>query len=481
MTSSPFATFTIEVEQDGQTAIQALQPAIEAAAEALRQNQDPLTAFESMLARADHETRPLLRLDASDDASPVSDGVLFPTQTICGLTIRASGHTPFRTDFAGISVVSDYLRCAVSGQFSHDDLFEAQPELTHFLASTSGLVSTPRSPRRGNESGIFRMQHAGLLYQSETTRILVDPHFHSTYAPRMSTVFGAAEFCDEVDAVLISHSHSDHFSLSSLLFLPRDTLFIVPDVPHASLLCPDMAEQLRQLGFTNVKTPEWYDDAITVGDIEVFALPFYGEQPLASTVWSDVRARNWGNTYYLRTPAFTSLVLIDSGNDPHGNMLQVAEYVRSNLGPVDYLLSSLGEFHVGASGPRYIVPSGAYFLTLSRAQIQNFASLRGESLTLGPRGVAECCRACDARYFLPYAHWWGEPYAKTGQEQSLLPLLARALRAEGNTTTMVPWHIGERVVGNADDAVYLAGPAASARPVPVASFAKLTDERWGQA
>lgn len=481
MTSSPPATFTIEVKQDSQTAIQRLQPAVQAAAVALDQNQDPLVAFETALANADAQTRALRRLDPSEDASPISDGVLYPTRAVCGLTIRPSDRPPFHTNLAGIPVVSDYLRCAISGQFSQDDLSEAQPELAQVFASTRGFTAASSTPPLGEESGVFRMQHAGLLYQSETTRILVDPHFHSMYAPRLSTLFGPADFCDGVDAVLISHSHSDHFSLGSLLFLPRDTLIIVPNVPRASLLCPDMAGLLRQLGFTNVMTPKWYDDAITVGDIEVFALPFYGEQPLATPLWSDARVRNWGNTYYLRMPSFTSLILIDSGNDPQGNMLQVAEHVRSNLGPVDYLLSNLGEFHVGANGPRYIEPCGAYFLSLSRGQIQDFASLRGQSLTLGPRGVAECCRACDARYFLPYAHWWEEPYAQTAQEQSLLPLLAQALRSESNTTTIVPWRIGDRVVGNANDAVYLAGPVASARPSPIESFPKSTDKRWRKA
>jgi L-ascorbate metabolism protein UlaG (beta-lactamase superfamily) len=472
MTTTLHGAFTVEVHHDDQRAVQMLRPVVDAADAALRAGADPLRAVESRLTELPVQTRALVRPGAEEDDCLVSDEVLYPRNRITSVTIDAPGAPRFRVDPRSIPVVSDYLRCAISGEFSEAELRDAQPQLTDLLAASGGFATTAPAIRRPDEVGVFRMQHAGLLYQSSTTRILVDPHFHSCYAPELSNVFDASQFARDVDAVLVSHSHSDHLSLGSLLFLPRDTPIVVPYVPRGSVLCPDLRALLGQLGFTDVRAPRWYDAPVVVGDIEVYALPFYGEQPLASEAWPAADVRNWGNTYCVRAPEFVSLFLIDSGNDTTGRMCEVAAWVRAEVGPVDYLASNLGEFCVGASGPRYIASSGSYFLTLSRSQMRRFASFVGESLTLGPDGVAECCRACDAKYFLPYAHWWGEPYRPTPQEIRLVPRLAARLHGDGDRTTIVPWRIGERVAGPVDEAVYVAGAAGRERSVPLATLAR---------
>lgn len=462
--------FTVEVHRDHQATISLLRPAIDAASKALKAGEDPLSAVERALQETIPEGGRWERAGARDHECFFSDDVLFPSDSVTELVLNAPGVPAFRAAPTSIPVVADYLRCAVSGEFTQAELADAQPELSDYLGSAGCLEGVESAPPPRDEIGVFRMQHAGLLYQSATTRILVDPHFHSVYSPQYSTVFGVSEFARDIDAVLISHSHSDHFSPGSLLFLPPDTLIIVPFVARASVLCPDLAALLEALGFTNVRTPRWYDEPIVVGDIEVFALPFYGEQPLASEAWPAPEVRNWGNTYYVRTPEFTSFVLIDSGNDPAGRMRDVAEYVRDELGPVDYLLSNLSVFGVGSDGPRYISSNGSYFATLSRSQMRNFASFRGESLTLGPEGVAECCRACDARYFLPYAHWWGPPFVETDQERQLLPRLSARLGADRIRTSIVPLRIGESVVGPVDSAVLASRVSEPNRSVPISTF-----------
>ncbi len=117
---------------------------------------------------------------------------------------------------------------------------------------------------------------------------------------------------DDVDAILISHFHEDHFFLSTLLMFPLDTPIIVPKVPRSTIICADMMELLRNCGFRNVSAVDWYSEPLRFGDIEIQVLPFYGEQPLRFDASAHPDLRNWGNTYVIRAPDFSSWFLIDS-------------------------------------------------------------------------------------------------------------------------------------------------------------------------
>ena len=57
-----------------------------------------------------------------------------------------------------------------------------------------------------NSPGVIRLQHASLLYRSNTTGILVDPHLHSNYGlPFLKDDITRAKLEGLVDAILISH------------------------------------------------------------------------------------------------------------------------------------------------------------------------------------------------------------------------------------------------------------------------------------
>ncbi len=300
--------------------------------------------------------------------------------------------------------------------------------------------------------GVYRLQHASLLYQTEAVGILVDPHLHSIYRPSGIRSDIYKDFMGhKVDVILISHFHEDHFFLSTLLMFPKDTPIVVPKVPKSTIICTDMVKLLRQVGFENVIAADWYSDPLRFGDAEVHILPFYGEQPLRFEVAPDPALRNWGNTYVIRTNHYTSWFLIDSGNDVLGSMKQVADHVRRKIDRVDILLSNLRRFHIYS--PTYI-NGGLNWLTLSPRQMRDFRSMKSHCITLGPGGVAEICKTVGAQHYLPYAHWWGELgcIAESSQdtpgqgERGLLDELSRSIEHFGAKTGIVPWHIGDGFV-----------------------------------
>ncbi len=300
-------------------------------------------------------------------------------------------------------------------------------------------------------AGVYRLQHASLLYRTEKHGVLVDPHIHSTYL----TVSGEDIYRDQlhgkVDAILISHFHEDHWFLSSLMMFPREIPIIVPKVPRSTVICGDMVSMLRRCGFANVIALDWYSEPITIGDIEVHVLPFYGEQPLRFDAPKDPDIRNWGNTYVIRTNQYVSWFLIDSGSDRLGSMIDVAVHVKKTFGRVDFLLSNLRPFYVYS--PLYI-NGGLNWLTLSPRQLLNFPGMAQDCITLGPNGVADICQIVEPRCYLPYAHWFGElghlgdiSLDTPGQsERKLLHMLAEHLKERGLTTEIVPWMIGDGFV-----------------------------------
>src|SRR5258708_4537486 len=240
--------------------------------------------------------------------------------------------------------------------------------LFDFLLNNGLLTSESRNlfgfaPARC--SGVYRLQHASLLYRTPTTGVLVDPHLHSTYGSITDDVH-KDHLNSKVDAILISHFHEDHWFLATLLMFDRDTPIVVPKVPRSTIICGDMAEILRRCGFRNVIAVDWYATPLQFGDIEVHVLPFYGEQPLRYQEPKDQNIRNWGNTYVVRTEQYTSWFLIDSGADAQGSMSGVAHQVRERIGKVDVVLSNLRRFPPYSP---FFINDGANWLTLSPRQM----------------------------------------------------------------------------------------------------------------
>lgn len=296
--------------------------------------------------------------------------------------------------------------------------------------------------------GIFRLQHASFLLQSKKARVLVDPHFVSVYSIELQprSFMLPHDFNQlNVDAIVITHSHTDHYDIPSLMMMPRNTLMIVPRVSGDSILSLRFGDELRAIGFRNVVEQDWYSEPIRVEDIEVSAVPFYGEQPLRYEHPRDRLLRNWGNSYVFRTPEFSSWCLIDSGSDASGSMIDVADTVKNQFGSIDVVLSNLHEFFVGVGwgNPFYTTGGGEYWLSLTADQIVRFPEMGRDMITLGPKGVAEICATVKARTFLPYAHLWSDVGTAPLDEPFMLQTLRTQPAIARSPIDIQSWRIGD--------------------------------------
>jgi L-ascorbate metabolism protein UlaG (beta-lactamase superfamily) len=290
--------------------------------------------------------------------------------------------------------------------------------------------------------GIFRLQHASLLFRSSAgTGVLCDP------------VVGLSDFTwlqpqalPSVDAVLISHSHGDHFSPLTLMQLPRDTVLIVPVVSQPSMLCPNMAALLRDAGFINVIEAAW-NTTVVIKDILIHVLPFYGEQPWVTFGAPIGALRNHGNTYIVEMDHRKSWVLVDSGREFGHSMLEVAEEVRRNVGDIDVVLSNLRSF---PWHPWQIDNSGRYLFCFPTTRFSDPATWpMGALITFGPAGMREFLDVLKPHIFLPYAHWWHGPEDRNHVVDSAVSE-AELLSAIGDakpgvtTTKLQGWQVTRR-------------------------------------
>jgi L-ascorbate metabolism protein UlaG (beta-lactamase superfamily) len=254
------------------------------------------------------------------------------------------------------------------------------------------------------ESDLTFLGHNTVVLRSRTTRVVIDPFllaggeaYPADYQPLQVRDVGP------INAVLITHSHRDHFDAASLLQFPPQTRIVVPRVERETLLAVAMEQRLRELGFTHVTVLDW-GQAIKVGDVDIHALPFYGEQPTEGQVLHpDIR--NMGNTYLVCTPSFSSVYLADSRRDGMGDGRQVALETRAALGPADVVFSGYRGW--------LTYPAQLLFSSIARFLLFVPPQLWGvrQQLMSSPEEAVDNAECWGARVLVPYAdggapwHW----------------------------------------------------------------------------
>ena len=403
-------------------------------------------------------------LDNAAESFSMKEPFLFPDQDpVLGLGFCNTQLAPFLEN-EGMERVQDPAnwenihrllhRCG-QATFTYEQICEEFDDAT--IALLDKLIKTwvvreqsmPERFKLPPAPGVFRLQHAALLYRTQTTGLLVDPHLHSNYGlDKLNRDITRAMLEGYVDGILISHSHYDHWHLPTLMMFPRDIPIIVPKVPQRSITCDDMQLRLRELGFENVIAVDWYAEPVLIGDMAVHVLPFYGEQPLVPGYDTPKHPtlRNWGNTYLVETEYYTSWFLIDGGTDPMGAMVDVAEVVRQRFGPIDQVLSNFQPLSYNSIGTD-LSSWGLDIIGTLMSNPQIFSVINKEEgdylSTLGPKGVAAICKIVDASACLPYAHSWTELGRYTQHDEPLIRETASELKHLGCATQVIPWRIGD--------------------------------------
>jgi L-ascorbate metabolism protein UlaG (beta-lactamase superfamily) len=373
---------------------------------------------------------------------------LAPTASVQMWNRATRDHVAFDVDADDWGALHDFIAGSCGGA---DAASSELDELGAQLIDAGIVTDAEPAPRvQTARPGIYRLQHACALFRSRTTGVLLDPHLHGNFRDAaIGSDFSLAQLAHAVDAIAISHSHNDHWSLSTLLMFPRDIPILVPAVPRGSILCPDFADVLARFGFTRVIVRNWYDPPVEIGDLRVHVVPFHGEQPLRDEQPRDPALYSWGNTYVIETADYKAWCLVDTGTDDRGTMARVAERVADRIGPIDVVLGNITVFKPWS--PLYILPGAHYWLALTADQVARFSAMRDHDLTLGPGGVAAICKLAGATTYLPYANWWGpiggrgavRPNAPADTELQHLGALQHDLDAIGARTRIVPWCIGD--------------------------------------
>ena len=251
--------------------------------------------------------------------------------------------------------------------------------------------------------GALFIGHNTVLVSGGRARVLVDPYFRPqsvldvpTYLPLQPRDVGP------VDAVVVTHSHGDHFHLGSLLALGRETPIFVPFVARESLFSTDCALRLRQLGFTRAEPLKW-GESRQVGDVRIEAHPFFGEQP---TDGEGVHPGlvNAGNTWRLSTPRFAAAFYADAGHDARGDMRTVS----SRLEPVDVLFCGIRGFRLRP------ILFGLTTLEAFLVDVPLAALTHPQQLMAGPEEAMDFAARMDARLVVPCADGGAPWYWREG-------------------------------------------------------------------
>lgn len=189
-------------------------------------------------------------------------------------------------------------------------------DLLPFLTAEAPLPAKQEAPGEGLQ--VRYLGHASLLFQTPEVSILLDPilGYDSTRG------VCAADLPGRIDYVLLSHAHSDHVVIETLLQLRQRIGEIVVPKASGSLEDPSLRLMLNQIGFSRVREVEELDEISVAGGV-IMSVPFFGEH-------GDLNIRT-KTAYRLVLEGQRILCTADSANlDP-----RMYEHVHAACGDVD--------------------------------------------------------------------------------------------------------------------------------------------------
>ncbi|TQV76051.1 MBL fold metallo-hydrolase [Exilibacterium tricleocarpae] len=152
---------------------------------------------------------------------------------------------------------------AAAGGLSYRDLFTDEKSLYPYVPVDDGV--------RLQYTG-----HAGFVIESKNTRILVDPVIASRGMDNAEEVISYSELPPVIDYILLTHSHSDHVNIETLLQLRYKTRkVLVPKNNGGTLADPSLRLLLSQLNF-NVQEVDDLEET-QLADGRLVSVPFLGE------------------------------------------------------------------------------------------------------------------------------------------------------------------------------------------------------------
>jgi L-ascorbate metabolism protein UlaG (beta-lactamase superfamily) len=270
--------------------------------------------------------------------------------------------------------------------------------------------------------------HATVLITGADGSLLVDPYllprsssYPATYQPLCVSELGP-------DAVLITHSHPDHFDPGSLLRLGAEVPIFVPAVERESLLAVDMVRRLEELGFREV-TAVPCDARFEIAGLRVTARQFYGEQPTQRAQLHE-EVTNVGRVYRVDDGQRSYALIADAGSDRRGDMVSEALRDREEQGSIDVLFAGYRSWS--------LYPAHYLFTSVSRYAlfVPPAQRLLRQTIMNDADALLDTAEAWGARHVVPYADGGAPWYWESG----LGPRLDGS-RGENTFFDPVPEHV----------------------------------------
>jgi L-ascorbate metabolism protein UlaG (beta-lactamase superfamily) len=222
----------------------------------------------------------------------------------------------------------DAVVAAVSRAVPAGELAERLGVRSDDRGALDALVTTappvPRSARPEAGVRVRYLGHACVLIETRDVAILVDP-FLGYDTPSDVPRYTYLDLPERIDVALITHAHSDHLELETLLRLRHKIdRVLVPRASGRSLQDPSLRLTLQAIGFPRVA--EIADlEAVEVPGGRIVALPFLGEH-----CDLDIQAKC---AWRIELAGRSVMLAADSANvEP-----QIYRNVRRLLGDVDVL------------------------------------------------------------------------------------------------------------------------------------------------